>query len=163
MWLGKGHQKIAIKWRGGNIVVGVARVLRIEMANDILEQELLCGIKIDDKSGNIIDKLNDLSDGYSFIHNKLNGFETHKSTLLEKIEEDPRIARQFIGTRLRRERCRGLLAVFHDSNLYYSHMRRGRLHLLNCCRGARRNVLLVQISLSTSPGKSSMPRYLVSC
>ena len=50
------------------------------MAKDMLEKELLCGIKIDDfgrKSGNIIDKLNDPSEGYSFIHNKLNGFWKH--------------------------------------------------------------------------------------
>ena len=69
------------------------------MAKDMLEKELLCGIKIDEfgyRWGNIIDKLNNPVEGYSFIHNKLNGFEKHKTTLLEKIEEDPRIAKRFI-------------------------------------------------------------------
>jgi hypothetical protein len=87
VWLGKGHQKITINGK----VVSLSELRgslksRIEMAKDMVEKELLCGIKIDEfgcKSGNIIDKLNDTSEGYSFIHNKLNGFERHKTTLLK--------------------------------------------------------------------------------
>lgn len=103
MWLGKGHQKIAIN--GKVVVLSELRAFlksRIEMAKDMLEKELLCGIKIDEfgcRSGNIVDKLIDRSEGYSFIHNKLNGFKKHKTTMLEKIEEDLRIARRFIHRR----------------------------------------------------------------
>jgi hypothetical protein len=42
--------------------------------------------------------LNDLSGEYSFIDNKLK-FKDHEKTLLEKIEEGPRIARTFINRR----------------------------------------------------------------
>ena len=103
VWLGKGHEKIAINGKAVSLLELRAFLKsRIKMAKDMLEEELLCGIKIDEfgcRSGNIIDKLNDLTEGYSFIHNKLNGFEKHKTTLLEKIEEDPRIAKQFIRRR----------------------------------------------------------------
>ena len=103
VWLGKGHQKIAINDKAVSLseLPGFLKS-RIEMAKEMLEKELLCGIKIDEfgcGSGNIIDKLNDPSEGYSFIHNKLNGFEKHDTTLLEKIEEMPRIARRFIHCR----------------------------------------------------------------
>ena len=103
VWLGKGHQKIAINGKAVSLSELQAFLkLRIEMAKDMLEKELLCGIKIDEfdyKSGNIIDKLNDISEGYSFIHNKLNRFEKHKTMLLEKIEQDPQIAKRFIHSR----------------------------------------------------------------
>ena len=100
VWLGKGHQKIAIN--GKAVLLSELRAflkLKIGIAKDMLEKEPLRGIKIDEfgcRSGNIIDKLNEPSEGYSFIHKKLNGFWKHKMTLLERMEEDPRIAKRFI-------------------------------------------------------------------